>query len=418
MGRTFSPSGFLGPVPGALPQAEMCGPLALQYRLSVTLLHEKGFQSIAGSSRPISTQHCMKNTQLRDLFKAIRRNNVDDVKRLVAEFGLQVLKRRSNFLFPLRFAAQKGRAVIVSALLDFGVDPNQCDSCTSPPIWDAAQAGHAEVVRTLLERGARPDETGCPRETALLMAIGGGHTDVVELLATAGADLQRKNTDGRTPLEYASHEGRPEIFEVLLRGGANCDGARTESLRKAAQERGAERKRIAKWAKDKSGEALFYASADGNITEVQRLLSTGANPNGVTKDKYVALAGAAGWGHIEVVRLLLAAGAEVNLREEDGKTPLYAAVSRGHTEIVELLLAAGADPNLSPRHRTTIEEAVSMGQPSIVRILAKAGAELNGRTAEEVEAAGAAENAEIAGQMRFIVAELSAGIARLTGKVL
>lgn len=250
---------------------------------------------------------------------------------------------------------------------------------------------------------------GCARETPLHMAIGSGHVAVVELLVAAGSDVQRTNPEERTPLEYAAHEGYPKIIEVLLRAGASCGGARVEALRKAAQERSAQRQRIAKWAKDKSGEALFYAAAKGETTEVQRLLRAGTNPNGVTKDQqHVALSAAAGWGHIGIVRLLLAAGAEVNLREENGETALYSAVSRDHYEIVELLLAAGADPNLSPRHRTLIEEAVSTGQPSLVRILAKAGADLHGRTAEEIEASGAAEHGEIERQMGFLGAQLKA----------
>ena len=350
----------------------------------------------------------MKGTELKVLFRAIRQNDLVEVKRLVAELGVQVLKRRRDFQFPLTAAAVQNRPAIVSALLDFGVDPNQCDDCTVPPLYDAAEAGHAEVVKILLERGARPDDAGCTDETPLHRAICGGHVAVAKLLVAAGADVQRKNPDGRTSLEHAAHEGYAEITDLLLLSGATSDRISVETLRTRAKERNEQRGRIAKWAKDKAGEKLFYAAAKGELGEVQRLVRSGVNPNGVTKDrKHVALSVAAKWGHIEVIRFLLSAGAEVNLREEDGETALFSAVSRGDDDIVKVLLAAGADPNLTPRHRTLIEEATFEGWPSCVQLLARAGADLNGCSVEEIEAAAAAECAKEQNEVSVLLHALS-----------
>ena len=80
---------------------------------------------------------------------------------------------------------------------------------------------------------------------------------------------------------------------------------------------------------------LCRAAVEGNISEVQRLLAAGANPNGGDHE-LLPLVEAADAGHAEVVRLLLRAGADPKKRDYMGWGP-----SSSNLEIVQLLLAAG-----------------------------------------------------------------------------
>ncbi|KAJ5676692.1 ankyrin repeat-containing protein [Penicillium maclennaniae] len=97
---------------------------------------------------------------------------------------------------------------------------------------------------------------------------------------------------------------------------------------------------------------LQLAAAQGDLLEVQRLLSQSMNPNEPPKGYYgqtalqaashnghLAVAAAEG-GQIELLRRLLEQGAEVNTpsAKNRGRTALQAAALGGHAEIVDILL--------------------------------------------------------------------------------
>jgi len=93
----------------------------------------------------------------------------------------------------------------------------------------------------------------------------------------------------------------------------------------------------------------------GNIDEVVRLLSDGADPNGRAPDDrmkfshgpggYLPLHAAARGGHVEVVRKLIAAGADVNALDQCDNSPMCEAASPGHIGVAELLVHNGARVN-------------------------------------------------------------------------
>ena len=83
----------------------------------------------------------------------------------------------------------------------------------------------------------------------------------------------------------------------------------------------------------------------GNIAEVERAITEGANVNsrdntGTTALMYLVLN-----GYAEVAELLLKNSAEVNMKSNLGYTALMLASSNGYTDIAELLMRYGADVN-------------------------------------------------------------------------
>lgn len=105
-----------------------------------------------------------------------------------------------------------------------------------------------------------------------------------------------------------------------------------------------------KLKRDPSGKSqLQRACKKGEITEVQNLLSKGADPNECDFGGFTCLHEAALAGHTEIAFLLLESGAEVNrqaLEIGDLETPLMDACENKHLETVELLLRHGADPHI------------------------------------------------------------------------
>mmetsp|Transcript_42118 Transcript_42118/g.126054 ORF Transcript_42118/g.126054 Transcript_42118/m.126054 type:complete len:1103 (-) Transcript_42118:630-3938(-) len=118
---------------------------------------------------------------------------------------------------------------------------------------------------------------------------------------------------------------------------------------------------------------LISAASDGRLSDVERLISEGANVN--EKTNMSPLNAAAERGHADIVDVILRAGADVNLQVVVGMTPLCFAASNGHLDIVVMLLDAGADPNLAnDSEYTALTYAALRGYPDIARVLLDRGA--------------------------------------------
>lgn len=78
-------------------------------------------------------------------------------------------------------AAKIGRLDIATALLDYGVDPNEQDS---QALIEASKEGHADIVKLLLDCGADP---AAQRSLSVSEAAKGGHVAIWRLLTSYGA---------------------------------------------------------------------------------------------------------------------------------------------------------------------------------------------------------------------------------------
>jgi ankyrin repeat protein len=125
------------------------------------------------------------NCEEERLFRAAMNGDLDEVKRLV---------------------------------IDCGLDPNARNRIGSTPLHDAAWSGHPEVVRFLLERGVDPNVRNNDGWTPLHSAAKNCHVDVARVLLDHGADPTIRDNEGRTPLDIGS-ECPQEFGEMLRRRG-------------------------------------------------------------------------------------------------------------------------------------------------------------------------------------------------------
>jgi len=89
---------------------------------------------------------------------------------------------------------------------------------------------------------------------------------------------------------------------------------------------------------------LFAAAAQNNLTEVDRLLKAGADPNETDRGLRTPLLTAARVGNLEVVKRLMAAGAHIDAQDRTGSTALlYAIKTDRNPAVTAYLLAHGAD---------------------------------------------------------------------------
>ena len=112
---------------------------------------------------------------------------------------------------------------------------------------------------------------------------------------------------------------------------------------------------------------LALSAGAGDVAEVKRLLSRGADPNRYDFRTLSPLHAAAAAGHLKVAEILVAAGARV-----DGGNPtaLQYAASEDHLAVAEYLIDKGADPTRG------LSGAARKGHLGMVRLLVARGGQL------------------------------------------
>ncbi|XP_063231986.1 histone-lysine N-methyltransferase EHMT1-like [Bacillus rossius redtenbacheri] len=118
---------------------------------------------------------------------------------------------------PLRTAAERGHAELLTALLDKGLplDTLADDVWRYDLLAAAAAAGQVVVAEALLERGASTESTNNRGVTPLMFAASRNHLAVVKALVRHGADTSRRNYDGNTALDLARKRNNREVVDFL-----------------------------------------------------------------------------------------------------------------------------------------------------------------------------------------------------------
>ncbi|MFZ2148819.1 MAG: ankyrin repeat domain-containing protein [Sedimentisphaerales bacterium] len=120
---------------------------------------------------------------------------------------------------------------------------------------------------------------------------------------------------------------------------------------------------------------LHDAARDGDIDQVQLLISQGADVNEKNRMGWTPLHTAIRNRQQALIEPLIAKGADVNAKDNSGQTPLLAAVYVGQKDTVELLIAKGADVNvMGGRGDNALSLAKKRGNTEIIDLLLKHGA--------------------------------------------
>jgi Ankyrin repeats (3 copies) len=95
---------------------------------------------------------------------------------------------------------------------------------------------------------------------------------------------------------------------------------------------------------------LMHAAEDGNATDVQRLITEGANVNAQDQRGWTALMHAAMKDRAKETELLLAAGANPNLRDRDGRTAMLWSVQSCSPDVADVLARSVASFNTKDKY--------------------------------------------------------------------
>lgn len=135
---------------------------------------------------------------------------------------------------------------------------------------------------------------------------------------------------------------------------------------------------LAAWGQES---ALLWAVHENNVTEVERLLKSGADANAKNESGLAPLAEAAAVNNTAIIQALLNAGANANAIHHDGQTALMVIARSTNVDAAKLLLAKGANPNLAETQKlqTALMWATAQNQGPMVKLLLDAGADPNAR---------------------------------------
>jgi ankyrin repeat protein len=152
----------------------------------------------------------------------------------------------------------------VRKLVRLGADSSSSSSGGLTPLAVASYAGDLGFIEELLASGIPTDAVG-NQLAALGAAAYSGKTETVDFLLQHGASVST-STSGVTPLMIAGVRGNPHVIRALVRAGAEVD------------------------ERDARGQtALFRSVSYGRPEGVRTLLSLGADPACVDKERRTAL---------------------------------------------------------------------------------------------------------------------------------
>jgi ankyrin repeat protein len=162
----------------------------------------------------------------------------------------------------------------------------------------AAKFDNASEVRSLLAKGVTPNAVDSNGNPMLLLAIKDNSDKVIDvLLNNQNIDVDLSNKNGETPLMIASIQGNlPLVKRLVEKNHAAID-------------------HIA-WT------PLHYASARGQVSVAEFLLSEGAIVDSRSLNDTTPLMMAVQSGNEQMVKLLLDKGADIQLRNSLGFTAI------------------------------------------------------------------------------------------------
>lgn len=238
--------------------------------------------------------------------------NVAGIKLLLQNPNVDVNARRIDHAHPIHFAAEYGHLQIVELLIKAKALVNVKTIEKVTPLHYAAFRGHFDIVKLLVENGA---QINCMSENAqylnylsvspLQCAALKDHLNIVKYLVFKGADISVQISSYAS--ELAALYGHTNIVSYFLQKGARF----TKSLLSAAVKNISifelllEHEMDVNVVDSNGFSLLHFASKNGNVSVVKRLIELGANIHSKTDDGQTSLTLAILENHIGVVKILI-----------------------------------------------------------------------------------------------------------------
>ena len=184
------------------------------------------------------------------LVAAVKAADVDAVRTLIGEQGVDVNQAEPDGATALHWAVHRNDAELVDLLIAAGADVAAANRYGVQPISLAAENGNAAILDALLDAGADPNAVLPEGETVLMTAARTGDAASIRALLVRGADPNARDSfRGQTALMWAASRNNADSGPRARRAGCRHVHARTESA-----------------ARGPNGNRLFYAPPPTGFT--------------------------------------------------------------------------------------------------------------------------------------------------------
>ena len=330
----------------------------------------------------LRTKQFLPSKQDPPIVEATRKNDIDTVRRLIAQgVNVDVISRAGSInddefnATALHIAFSSGYTDIASVLIKSGANLTIQNGAGHHPLFLAANdlnlsklilehikleesklviykqtallsdRLNSRVANLLIAKGADINYQNKYGYTPLHYAVFNKNVFLTELFLNKNAKVNVGNSVTETPLYYATRNNQPTIVDMLLEKGANMglDESYELAISNGSKEIELALKQAGANYRDKK---TFFQQAviSQQTVVVEKLLNEGF-------DSYVKTdEGSKSLGIInhpnanyKIVELLIKHGANVNVVLKNGETPLHLASELGYFKIAKLLLESGAN---------------------------------------------------------------------------
>ena len=236
------------------------------------------------------------------------------------------------------------------------------------------------------------EHLGSGSRTVLHHAVRYAGTEVVSILLQANAAISAREFTGQTALQYlmlenAKRDNAQKLVKQLLgEEDAVCDTICLAAWQGCIDK--LEQIHHKDYYQDKRRNSLVhYAAAGGDTLCLEWLFNRGYLVNKRNRNHDTPLLLAALNGQFASVQWLLSKGALITKKNKRGDTPLIAAASNGHNDIIQLLRDNGASiKEKNKRGDTALLIATALNQLETVKYLLKNGASIIEKNEDDITA--------------------------------
>ncbi len=296
------------------------------------------------------------------LTHAIDNKNIALINTLLNEFDAQLNPDNRVESYVLHLAARNGdKDLFLHALKRFTQHNiiNRKNEKGKTCMFYAIINKQLPIIEILIEEGATIDISNEQERNILHVAVEAGNKNITEyVLRHLSTLINDKNSEGQMPIQLAYKNGFVDIMKMLLKAGSTANFTDL-SL---------------------GFRALNCAIKDKSYTNLEILLSAGADPNFENDTNHRPLNLAVHMGSETIINLLLMANANPNLPSKlyGGLRPLNQSMFTGTQNIIQLLLSANANPNHRDKdNELPLNVAINNRCPDIIMCLLKNGANPN-----------------------------------------
>jgi ankyrin repeat protein len=307
-----------------------------------------------------------------DIHDAIKANDADKVRSILAEDKLQANAINEKGSAPLHLACYKGHEEIVDALLEAGADIEIHDGYGCTPIRWAVQGYFPEIVKQLIDKGADISGEhplfGSLIDQAFVAACQKHAPPAITNLLLSMAQVfnpEKIDKRGMSRLHWTTHFGNFEMARFAVDQGAPIN-----------------------FVRKRDGKTPLADATSRGYTDIAALLvEHGADPTIIDAKGHPPLRYAVESGHIEIAELLLSHGASISYIDNlYGRGFLHLAAINGYKNVAELLVEGGCDLNIHDNNgKSPVYYALKYGNRSLANYLTSQGADANTDLPKEFE---------------------------------